>query len=52
MIFKFIVYLCGMKTKNKKLSKNSHRVKKHAKEIRQELKNSGMKVSAKAISNL
>lgn len=38
--------------KKKKLTKNQLRVKKHAKEIRKELKNSKIIVSAKQISNL
>jgi hypothetical protein len=41
-----------MKPLKKKLTKNEMRVKKHAKEIREILKKSGMKVSAKQISNL
>lgn len=41
-----------MKPLDKKLTKNKIRVKKHAKQIREELKNSRMKISAKQIANL
>lgn len=41
-----------MKPLKKKISKNEFRVKKHAKEIREVLKKSRIKVSAKQISNL
>jgi hypothetical protein len=41
-----------MKSKKKKLTKSDMRVKKHGKEIRKELKNSKIKVSAKQIANL
>jgi len=41
-----------MKSLKKKKTKNEFRVKKHSKEIREVLKNSNIKVSAKQISNL
>ena len=41
-----------MKPIKKKLSKEEMRVKKHAKEIRETLKNNKIKVSAKQISNV
>jgi hypothetical protein len=41
-----------MKYTKKKLTKNEYRMKKRSKAIREELKNCGMKVSAKSISNL
>lgn len=41
-----------MKPLKKKLTKDEMRVKKHAKEIRELLKNSKIKVSAKQIANL
>ena len=41
-----------MKPLKKKLTKNELRVKKHAKSIRETLKKSKIKVSAKQIANL
>lgn len=41
-----------MKPLKKKLTSNELRVKKHAKSIRELLKNAKIKVSAKQISNL
>jgi len=41
-----------MKNSKEKVNKSSYRVKKHAKAIREELKNSRIKVSAKQITNL
>jgi hypothetical protein len=49
--FKFLI-LNIMKPLKKKLTKDEMRVKKHAKEIRELLKNSKIKVSAKQIANL
>ena len=42
----------NMKHEKKKMSKSEFRVKKHAKAIRETLKKSGQKVSAKRIANL